>query len=120
QSIESLGPAGIAFSRIQNPPPGDWLTYNGNLSGNRYSELAQIDAVNVSKLALKWIFPIDHFGLETTPIVADGIMYVTGPNRAWAIDGLTGRQIWSYSRPRTTGLVGDAALGTNRGVAILG
>src|SRR5947207_9286511 len=37
QSIELLGPAGIAFSRIQNPPPGDWLTYNGNLSGNRYS-----------------------------------------------------------------------------------
>src|SRR5207248_10413091 len=111
---------GISFNRIQNPSPGDWLTYNGNLNGNRYSDLHQITTDNVAKLAIKWIFPIDHFGLEVTPLVADGIMYVTGPNRAFAIDALTGRQIWSYSRPRTPGLIGDASLGTNRGLAILG
>jgi PQQ-dependent dehydrogenase (methanol/ethanol family) len=69
---------------------------------------------------LKWVFPIDHFGVETTPVVADGVMYVTGPNQALALDARTGRQIWKYSRPRTPGLIGDASLGTNRGVAILG
>ena len=112
--------ADIDFARIKNPHPGDWLTYNGALNGNRYSELKQINATNVGKLGIKWIFPIDHFGLEVTPVVADGIMYITGPNQALALDALTGRVIWKYSRPRTTGLRGDASLGTNRGVALLG
>lgn len=127
---------GIEFSRIVNPKPGDWLTYNGNLSGNRYSQLKQINTANVGKLSLKWTFTIPlwsqflpdtpyfrenmrYFGLETVPIVADGIMYVTGPNQAFAIDARTGQQIWHYSRPRTPGLVSDPSLGSNRGVAIL-
>ena len=45
-------------------------------------------------------------------------MYVTGPNQVYAIDALTGNQVWKYSRPQTRGLEGDAMLGTNRGVAI--
>ena len=102
----------------RDPQPGDWLTYNGNLSANRYSELKQIDTANVGRLQLKWLFPIPHFGLEVTPLEADGVMYVTGPNQVYAIDALTGAEIWKYSRPQTRGLVGDAALGTNRGVAI--
>ena len=113
----SVGPD---FARIANPHPGDWLTYNGNLNGNRYSELKLINTSNVNNLGVKWIFPVDHFGLEVTPLVADGVMYITGPNQAIALDALTGRQIWKYARPRTAGLIGDASLGTNRGVAILG
>jgi PQQ-dependent dehydrogenase (methanol/ethanol family) len=129
--------SGIDFESILNPKPGEWLTYNGNLSGNRYSELKQINAANVNKLALKWTFSIPlwsqflpdtpyyrenmrYFGLETVPIVAGRIMYVTGPNQAFALDARTGHQIWHYSRPRTPGLVSDASLGTNRGAAILG
>jgi PQQ-dependent dehydrogenase (methanol/ethanol family) len=128
---------GISFDRILSPKSGDWPTYNGNLSGNRYSELTQINAENVNKLSLKWTFSIPlwaqffpdtpyyrenmrYFGLETVPIVADGMMYVTGPNQAFALDARTGHQIWHYSRPRSTGLVSDASLGTNRGAAILG
>jgi len=127
---------GIDFARISNPKPGEWLTYNGKMSGNRYSELTQINKTNAHQLTLKWIFSVPlwknllphtsyfvenmrYFGLETTPVVADGIMYVTGPNAAFALDPLTGREIWEYSRPRTRDLVGDAALGTNRGVAVL-
>jgi PQQ-dependent dehydrogenase (methanol/ethanol family) len=128
--------AGIDFRRISNPKPGDWLTYNGNLSGNRYSKLTQINTTNVHQLTLQWIFSVPlwknsfpntnyfvenmrYFGLETTPIVADGIMYMTGPNATFALDPFTGREIWEYSRPRSRELVGDAALGTNRGVAVL-
>jgi PQQ-dependent dehydrogenase (methanol/ethanol family) len=111
---------GIDFSRLLHPKPGDWLTYNGNLNGNRYSDLNQINTTNVNRLTLKWMFPVAKIGLEVTPIVADGIMYVTGPNQAYALDALTGRGIWKYSRPITPGLDGDAVLGTNRGVAILG
>jgi len=100
------------------PAPGDWLTYNGKLSANRYSDLKSIDAGNVAALHLKWVFPIAYYGLETTPLEAGGVMYVTGPNQVIAIDALSGNQIWKFSRPQTRGLDGDAALGTNRGVAI--
>ena len=136
-ALRSPAAGGIDFSSILNPKPGEWLTYNGNLSGNRYSRLEQIHASNVNKLALKWTFSIPlwaqflpdtpyyhenmrYFGLETVPLVAEGIMYVTGPNQAYALDARTGQQIWQYSRPRTPGLVSDPSLGTNRGVAILG
>jgi PQQ-dependent dehydrogenase (methanol/ethanol family) len=101
------------------PQPGDWLTYNGNDSGNRYSSLKQIHTGNASSLRLKWIFPIQYFGLETTPLAAGGVLYVTGPNQVFALDALTGSPIWHYSRPLSMGLEGDAKLGTNRGVAIL-
>jgi PQQ-dependent dehydrogenase (methanol/ethanol family) len=114
-------PSAVAGSRRvtwRDPQPGDWLTYNGDLSANRYSELKQIDTANVGGLQLKWLFPIPHFGLEVTPLEADGVMYVTGPNQVFAIDALTGAEIWKYARPQTRGLVGDASLGTNRGVAI--
>jgi PQQ-dependent dehydrogenase (methanol/ethanol family) len=118
-----LTPVAVSNSRrkvVWGPPqPGDWLTYNGNNSGNRYSPLAQINRSNVSSLKLKWIFPISHFGLEVTPLAAGGVLYVTGPNQVFALDAATGEAIWHYSRPPTPGLVGDASLGTNRGVAIL-
>lgn len=137
KAVESVSPGGIPFSRILHPRPGDWLTYNGDLSGNRYSLLDQINTGNVNKLVLKWIFPVPlwkqflpdtsyfvenmkYFGLEVTPIVADGIMYITGPQRAFALDARTGQKIWEYSRTRPPRLFGDASLGTNRGVAILG
>ena len=103
-----------------DPQPGDWLSYNGNDSHtNRYSALQQITAANVSALKLKWVFPIEYFGLEVTPLAASGVLYVTGPNQVFALDALTGDAIWHYSRPATAGLVGDPKLGTNRGVAIL-
>jgi PQQ-dependent dehydrogenase (methanol/ethanol family) len=101
------------------PQPGDWLTYNGNDSANRYSPLKQITTANVSSLKLKWVFPIPYFGLEVTPLAADGVLYVTGPNQVFALDALTGDPLWHYSRPPSTGMVGDARLGTNRGIAIL-
>jgi putative heme-binding domain-containing protein len=128
---------GIDFSRILHPRPGDWLSFNGKLDGNRYSDLTEINSSNAGKLVVKWISSIalwsqllpdsayfaenmEYFGLETVPLVADGIMYVTGPHQAFALDALTGRQIWRYSRPRPPALVGDASLGTNRGLALLG
>lgn len=101
------------------PQPGDWRTYNGSDSANRYSALKQITTANVSALKLKWVFPISYFGLETTPLAADGVLYVTGPNQVFALDALTGNPLWHYSRPPSPGMVGDARLGTNRGVALL-
>jgi PQQ-dependent dehydrogenase (methanol/ethanol family) len=102
-----------------SPQPGDWLTYNGNDSGNRFSALKQINTSNVSSLKLKWIFPVQAFGLETTPLAADGVLYVTGPNQVYALEALSGAPLWHYYRPPSDGVQGDAKLGTNRGVAIL-
>lgn len=101
------------------PAPGDWRTYNGSDSGNRYSPLTAITPANVASLRLQWVFPMPYFGLEVTPLAADGVLYATGPNQVVALDALSGAARWRYSRPPTPGLVGDARLGTNRGVALL-
>jgi len=110
------------FQAISNPKPGDWPTYYGNLSGNRYSTLDQITPANVSRLQLQWIHPMPYQPLQTTPLVVDGVMYLTGPNRIHALDSRTGREIWRYFRARSaSGTVsGDAARGANRGAAISG
>jgi PQQ-dependent dehydrogenase (methanol/ethanol family) len=102
------------------PQPGDWRTYNGSDSANRYSPLAGITRENVASLKVKWVYPLSHFGLETTPLAADGVLYVTGPNQVVALDARTGAAQWTYARPPTAGLGGDARLGTNRGVALRG
>lgn len=114
-----VGSASLPKLSWRPPQPGDWLTYNGNLSANRYSELQQITTANVANLKLQWIFPTHYFGLETTPLAADGVLYFTAPNQVFAIDALSGAPLWTYARPPTTGLTGDAKLGTNRGVALL-
>jgi alcohol dehydrogenase (cytochrome c) len=99
----------------------DWPTYHGDPSGNRYTTLTQINKENVARLAPKWIFPMPNVTqVENTPIVVDGIMYVSSANEVWALDAGIGRQIWHYQRPRTKGLTGNAAIGFNRGVAISG
>ncbi len=120
-NVETIIPPADSTRKITWGPPqrGDWLTYNGNDSANRYSPLRQITTENVSALQLKWVYPISYFGLEVTPLAADGVLYVTGPNQVFALDALTGSALWRYSRPASPGLSGDARLGTNRGVAIL-
>jgi len=111
-----------AIDAILSPTSGNWPTYSGTVNGNRYSALSQINKENVSTLRLDWSYSIPYFGLETTPMVLDGVMYVTGPNEVDALDGRSGHEIWRYSRPRTPGgtIAGDAAKGANRGVAVLG
>jgi alcohol dehydrogenase (cytochrome c) len=113
---------GTVFADIARPKNGEWPTYHGHLSGNRHSPLDQINVGNIAKLAPKWIYPISgsQRALQVTPVVVDGMMFVTAANEARALDARTGREIWHYSRPRTQGLIGDAAGGINRGVAVLG
>ncbi len=101
--------------------PGDWPTYNGDLGGNRHSALSQITPANVAQTRVKWIFSVPGArNLRTTPVVVDGIMYVTAPNEVYALDARSGREIWHYRRPRTAGVIGDAGAGVNRGVAVRG
>jgi PQQ-dependent dehydrogenase (methanol/ethanol family) len=120
---EQQAPASQAdIDEIMHPKPGDWPTYNGTLDGNRNSPLDQVNLKSVSRLQLQWTYTIPFPGLETTPVVVDGVMYVTGNNQVFALSGRTGREIWRYERPKSpTGKISsDAAIGVNRGVAVLG
>jgi alcohol dehydrogenase (cytochrome c) len=102
-------------------PKLDWPRYDGSYSSNRNSTLEQINAANVRNLTLKWVFPVPEARrLEATPVVVDGVMYVTAVNAAYAVDATSGRRLWVYWRARTSGLLGEAAAGANRGVAISG
>jgi alcohol dehydrogenase (cytochrome c) len=100
--------------------PQNWLTYSGSYASQRYSLLHQVDAANVKNLELKWVFQAQSLQkFETTPLVVDGIMYLTQPpNDVVALDAKTGRAFWVYhyapspaARP-CCGIV-------NRGLAIL-
>jgi alcohol dehydrogenase (cytochrome c) len=117
--IHLLARDGDKYSEPPILPKLDWPRYDGSYSGNRFSELKQINTENVKGLSLRWMFPVSGAPrLEATPVVVDGVMYVTAVNAAYALDAATGRRIWAYSRPRTPGLLGEAAGGANRGVAI--
>ena len=95
-----------------------WPGYNGEPGGNRYTTLTQIDKTNVARLAPGWMFNVPNAGgLQGTPSVVDGIMYVTAPNECIALDAGSGRRIWQFKRPRTPGVVQG---GANRGVAVAG
>ena len=117
---DPIGPEKV--KQILHPEPGEWPTYNGQLGANRHSVLDRINLQNVSRLQLQWSYSLPYSGLEMTPLVSHGVMYVTGPNQVCALDARVGREIWCYSRPRTSAgtIAGDAAKGANRGVALLG
>ena len=99
----------------------DWTSYNGGYNGSRYSDMTAINDSNVNGLAPRWIFNLRGTnGLQGTPVVSEGVMYVTSANEAYALDAGSGREIWHYRRQRTRGLIGNAAGGINRGVALAG
>ena len=115
---------GVAVTGVlaqQGPDGNQWAQYSGNDSAQRHSPLTQITPANVGRLAVQWMFQTGVAGrLEATPLVVDGIMYLTGPdNYAWALDARTGRQIWRYRRQLPEGL--NICCGrVNRGFAIRG
>lgn len=93
----------------------DWVTYAGTYAGWRYSPLAQITADNVKNLVPKWVYHVPGArGLQSSPLVYQGVMYVTSSNSVTALDAHSGRRVWQYSDPRAK------QAGVNRGAAIWG
>jgi PQQ-dependent dehydrogenase (methanol/ethanol family) len=115
-----LNEGGPRFAGIASPRAGEWPSYHGHIGGNRHSTLSRITPANVHTLKLAWVYPMEHSVLEVTPVVVDGVMYVSGANQVHALDARSGRTIWRYERPRSGETRGDPAKGTNRGVAVLG
>ena len=102
--------------------PEDWLTYGGNYASQRFSELKQINQENVNTLKLRWIYQLRRTGIfESSPIVVDGMMYVTEPpTTVTALDVRTGRPVWRWTADLPKNLLTIGLFPTNRGVAILG
>ena len=104
---------------VRTPPGQDWPTYNGDYSGRRYTALDQITPANVRQLRAQWVFhSTNSDSLEVTPVVVQGVMYVTTGNDAFALDARTGRVLWHHARALTEGLIDDASAHHNRGVAL--
>jgi alcohol dehydrogenase (cytochrome c) len=113
--VRLLRRAGTSVREVTSGTP--WPTYNGDPRGNRYTTLTDIDRKTVSRLAPKWMFTLPNTGsLQVTPVVVDGIMYVTAVNECYALDAGSGRQIWHFQRPHTQG----TATWANRGAAVAG
>jgi alcohol dehydrogenase (cytochrome c) len=101
------------------PVAANWLSYNGDYTGQRFSSLDQINQTNVSQLRAAWVFHApDSRDMEVTPVVVNGLMLVTVANDVFALDAQTGRIVWHYSRPVSEGLIDDAAQHHSRGVGV--
>ena len=113
--------AQVPFERIRDAAkePGNWLTYSGNLAGHRHSSLAEITPANVANLKVKWAYQFPTGQNQTSPIVVDGVMYVTSPNRAAALDLRTGRELWTWERPIPKDYQSIGFGQVNRGPAVL-
>ena len=100
----------------------EWLTYSGSLDGRRYSPLAQINTSNVARLRVKWVrqFTTTESKIQATPLVVDGVMFVTEPPAGVvALDARSGQALWSYKRKLPPDL--PICCGrVNRGLAIHG
>ena len=99
----------------------DWLSYHGGYAGHRHSLLDEANVANVGSLRLEWVFQeriSEKF--EVTPLVHDGIMYITvPPGDVYALDAETGARLWRYTRQMPPKLIACCGL-VNRGLAILG
>lgn len=105
---------------LLNPAPGDWLMYGGNYANQRYSTLDQIGTQNVSRLVPRMVIQtnIERLGsFENTPVVVDGMMYITTPyNVVFAYDLRKGKEVWRYEHKLGTTIFCCGP--NNRGVAI--
>lgn len=111
----------IAAAASAQVPDTDWLSYGLNLAGWRFSDLSHVNSSNVKSLQLEWVFQTGVPGKhESTPLIKGNAMYLTGPeNSAFALDLVTGRQIWKYSKPIPPGVSVCCGL-VNRGFAMYG
>ena len=100
----SLDPA-----KLLQQPTDSWPTYNGDYSGQRYSPLTKINSANIGSLSLAWTYRANPGRgttggggdsppvIKGTPLVVNGILYVTAPDHVWAVDARSGRELWHYA-----------------------
>jgi alcohol dehydrogenase (cytochrome c) len=115
--------AQVPYQRIRDAErePEHWLTYSGSYRSHRFTTLDQITTKNVARLRTAWIYQVKQPGtVEVSPIVVDGVMYITEPpSTVTALDLRSGRPLWTWSpsMPKDVKHIGFGKV--NRGVAIL-
>ena len=100
--------AAAALSAQPPMPTDSWLTYNGDYSGRRFSPLTKINATNIDSLSLAWSWKLSASGgsssnIRSTPLMQDGVIYLSTEDNGFAIDARTGREIWHYIWPSSGG-----------------
>jgi alcohol dehydrogenase (cytochrome c) len=104
----------LLFPTILSAQSADtWPTYHGDYSGRRHSALTQITPRNVENLGLAWAFQTgQNAAIKASPLVVDGVLYITVPDNIWAIDTRSGQQVWHYTYPPNKGLhIGHRGVG---------
>ena len=90
---------------IGKEPVTNWPTFNGDYSGKRYSTLTQIGPANLDRLEPQWVYRIAEVGaqrgapvpiIKCTPLLVNGVLYLTIPDHLWALDARTGKELWHY------------------------
>jgi alcohol dehydrogenase (cytochrome c) len=106
----SLFAAGIAIAQgvdptmLLNPPADSWPAYHGDYSGRRHSALTAITPENVAQLGLAWAFQTGQVQqIKCSPLLVDGILYITVTDNVWAVDARSGHQLWHYAYPPNKG-----------------
>lgn len=109
--------SGLDPAKLLNPGTDSWPTYNGDYSGRRYSALTHITTTNVKALSLAWIRPLTGpvLTIKATPLMINGVLYLSTQDNAYAIEARTGRELWHYVWPSK----GGNHL-SNRGMGALG
>jgi len=91
-------------SQLLHPTTDIWPTHNGDYSGRRHSILTQINPTNVKDLALAWAFQTNQTAtIKSSPLLVDGILYLTVPDNVWAVDARSGHMLWRYTYPPNKG-----------------
>jgi PQQ-dependent dehydrogenase (methanol/ethanol family) len=120
---DQSGSRPVTAERIINADsePGNWLSHGRTYDEQRFSPLTKINENNVTGLGLAWYFDIDtNRAMEATPLVADGVMYVTSPwSIVHALDAVSGELLWRYDpqTPRSWGAYACCDV-PNRGAAL--
>jgi alcohol dehydrogenase (cytochrome c) len=103
-SCSAAAAQGVDPAMLLKPPPDSWPTYHGDYSGQHHSSLVQITPANVHQLTLAWAFQTGLAAqIKATPILVNGVLYITTPDNLWALDARSAHQLWHYTYPTNQG-----------------
>ncbi len=99
-SSAALHAQDVTAAMLKNPPKDSWPGFHGDYSGRRHTPLTEITPANVHAMTLGWTFQTQLPGvIKASPIVVNGVVYLTMPDNVWAVDARTGHTIWHYTAP---------------------
>jgi len=116
-----VGLASVVAAQTAKWAGRDWPYHQADAAGTRFSTLSQINTTNVKNLKHAWTFHTGSGRFASAPMVIDSVLYFSAPNGVYAVDGVTGKQIWRYAPPagsgggRTRGGRGGGRGGANDG-----